>query len=183
MLFTSIDRALALLHVTFHISLLIPKVSDFLRGKGETIFTNPARFHAAGVQLPDLIFQILFFLTWTRPCTCEAWIKTSEFSSLNYISCYNVSAGDPCANVVKVLNREAETCRWNTQPLSLPQRSFEPAFMHLLSPRCCLKTLTKHIHLNCHTLHFCFPNCAIISHEWCSSLTQLPRNILHTEKH
>lgn len=54
--------------------------------------------------------------------------------------------------------------------------------MHMLSPRCCLQTLTKHIHLNCHTLHFCFPNCAIISHEWCSSLTQMPRNILHTEK-
>lgn len=54
--------------------------------------------------------------------------------------------------------------------------------MHIPSQRCCLQTLTKHIHLNCHTLHFCFPNCAIISHEWCSSLTQMPRNILHTEK-
>lgn len=57
-----------------------------------------------------------------------------------------------------------------------------PPLMRVPSRRCCLQTLTKHIHLNCHTLHFCFPNCAIISNEWWSSLTQMPHNILHTQK-
>ena len=79
-------------------------------------------------------------------------------------------------------NRALKICRCKFRPLNPPQCFYKLAFMHILSPRCCLQTLTKHIHLNCHTLHFCFPNCAIISHEWCSSLTQMPRNILHTEK-
>lgn len=84
--------------------------------------------------------------------------------------------------MVRVQNSKVEICWWKSRPLNPPQCFYKPAFMHILSRRCCLQTLTKHIHLNCHTLHFCFPNCAIISHEWCSSLTQMPCNILHTEK-
>lgn len=82
----------------------------------------------------------------------------------------------------RVHNSKVKIWRWKPRPLNPLQCFYKPPFMHTLSLRCCLQTLTKHIRLNCHTLHFCFPNCAIISHEWCSSLTQMPRNILHTEK-
>lgn len=55
-------------------------------------------------------------------------------------------------------------------------------FMHMLSQRCRFQTLTKHTHLNCHTLHFCSPNCPIIPHEISISLTHQLHNSLHSSK-
>lgn len=54
--------------------------------------------------------------------------------------------------------------------------------MHMLSQRCHFQTLTKHTHLNCHTLHFCSPNCPIIPHEISISLTHQLHNSLHSTK-
>lgn len=55
-------------------------------------------------------------------------------------------------------------------------------FMHMLSQRCRFQTLTKYTHLNCHTLHFCSPNCPIIPHERSISLTHQLHNSLRSTK-
>jgi len=178
-------------------SLFISKVSDFQRG-GERQRGGHLQIQQCcsgiGTRLAAFLFSVCSFLIicmlfkkhtaagHTQRGT-QARIKTSVFSSYNSISCHRVFNRRSCGSVVRVHNSEVKVCRWKSRPPNPPPPK-APAmfFMHILSQRCCLQTLTKHIHLNCHTLHFCFPNCAIILHEWCSSLTQMPRNILHTEK-
>lgn len=149
-------------------------------------FTNPTAFSAAVTRLAALFFAVFLCLSQTRPHAhngarrhASKHLHSATLISFPATVCFG---RDSCGSVVRVQNSKVKICRWKSWPLNPLQRFYKPAFMHILSPRCCLQTLTKHIHLNCHTLHFCFPNCTIISHEWCSSLTQMPRNILHTEK-